>query len=567
MRDLLRLLFETELRLLRSRLPRWFKRRPTQRFVSPAALERKQIAQQQKEERKQRVASRLQAAAPRSKAVHSRSRARNLVGFGVSLVVHGSLLIFLLPVLFPDKPKEETPPPEYSISFLTQKKPKAKKPAQKPSEKETKKEPVRPTVEKKPQEKKSEVIADDRPKVEAKKESKSEPNPKETDPLIGLSGGGGPASSALGSRSGDHKEAMREFGGSAATERAVEAGLDWLARHQDADGSWSVDEFHRHCRGTRCRGQGLREYRTGVTALALLAFLGAGIDPNTPHPHRKVVERGLRFLLAQQDRDGCLSPRSGNYMYNHGIAALCLAEAALITEDLEVSKGLLRALRFIESAQQPGGGWDYTTARTLRNDLSVSGWQIMAIYLAKKSGIEVEASTAREAERFIRRAVPRSGIGVYANRPPEQGRAGIAMVAVGLLSKLYLGWTPGSSEVETAANRLIRQRPNPGTRRDWRRSFQGTYYWYYGTLALFHIGGEHWEAWNTFLKRDVLPLQKQSGDELGSWDPDPNWVGAAGGRVASTALSVLIFEVYYRYNPLYREYGKRSWRKGRTSER
>ena len=103
--------------------------------------------------------------------------------------------------------------------------------------------------------------------------------------------------------------------------------------------------------------------------------------------------------------------------------------------------------------------------------------------------------------------------------------------------------------------RLVREGPDPDARVDWDETFQSTYYWYYATLALFHVGGEPWEAWNLYLKRTVLPLQHRHGELDGSFDPDPNWLGAAGGRVMSTAFGVLMFEVYYRYTPLYRKLG------------
>ena len=33
------------------------------------------------------------------------------------------------------------------------------------------------------------------------------------------------------------------------------------------------------------------------------------------------------------------------------------------------------------------------------------------------------------------------------------------------------------------------------------------YYWYYGTLAMFQMGGEHWERWNKNLKTVVIDNQ------------------------------------------------------------
>jgi hypothetical protein len=78
------------------------------------------------------------------------------------------------------------------------------------------------------------------------------------------------------------------------------------------------------------------------------------------------------------------------------------------------------------------------------------------------------------------------------------------------------------------------------------------YYWYYGTLAMYQLQGDHWELWNKALQKSLLRTQRSDGDLAGSWDPDPVW-GAYGGRVYATAMSALCLEVYYRYLPLYLE--------------
>ena len=80
---------------------------------------------------------------------------------------------------------------------------------------------------------------------------------------------------------------------------------------------------------------------------------------------------------------------------------------------------------------------------------------------------------------------------------------------------------------------------------------KGFYYWYYGTLAMFQIGGDEWKQWNETLKNVLVPNQSKAGPEDGSWDPRDvsDW---AGGRAYTTALGALCLEVYYRYLPLYR---------------
>jgi hypothetical protein len=72
------------------------------------------------------------------------------------------------------------------------------------------------------------------------------------------------------------------------------------------------------------------------------------------------------------------------------------------------------------------------------------------------------------------------------------------------------------------------------------------YYWYYGSYAMFQMGGRHWKAWNKAMKTAVLDSQRQDGAHLGSWDPVGPW-GMKGGRVYSTASMVLCLEVYFRY--------------------
>jgi hypothetical protein len=72
------------------------------------------------------------------------------------------------------------------------------------------------------------------------------------------------------------------------------------------------------------------------------------------------------------------------------------------------------------------------------------------------------------------------------------------------------------------------------------------YYWYYGTMAMFQVGGDAWSRWNKALREAVVPHQRGDGNFDGSWDPVGPW-GADGGRVYSTAMMTLCMEVYYRY--------------------
>ncbi len=539
-----RLIFETEREILKRRLDGWLGRRSDRSGVPD------RIAQE-------RLRERLQ---PRRR--RRRRRLGAMVGWPISVLLHLVLVALALPHIFPDPPVEEPDPP-IRIRFVS---------LERPPIAEVEAPPVRTPIPDPPPDP-SLAIPNPEPPPEVPVEEKVETtDPAEEDvpesadpPAIAADApsplGLGPGAerrgrSPLGARYGERVEALRIYGGGAETEAVVRRGLEWLARHQDPDGSWDPHGYTRHCRpGISCPGTGFPEYRTGVTGLALLAFLGAGIDHRDPGPFRGTVARAVEWLITSQDEGGCFGPREGQFLYNHGIAALAIAEAAALTRDPELLASCARAVRFIETTQQAGGGWDYTAARTNRNDLSISGWQVMALHSAAEAGVVVSPRTLDRLEAYLRRAIRGDGSAIYADRGTGAGRGGVGVAATGLLSKLYLGWSPRSLESQRAAVRLVRQSPDPDGRADWERTNQSLYYWYTATLALFHVGGEPWEAWNLFLQRSVISLQHEEGEREGSFDPDPNWIGAAGGRITSTALGVLTFEVYYRYTPLYRRLG------------
>ena len=131
--------------------------------------------------------------------------------------------------------------------------------------------------------------------------------------------------------------------------------------------------------------------------------------------------------------------------------------------------------------------------------------------------------------------------GVNDHFPAEKGEA---MTAVGLLVRMFMGETdPKKSPIlKKHGDLMLRTLP------EWDPDGFGSdmYYWYYGSYAMYQLGGTHWKKWEAALKKTILENQRKDGDEKGSWDPVGPW-GYAGGRVYSTALMALCIEVYFRY--------------------
>ncbi|MEE2855978.1 MAG: hypothetical protein VX949_01140 [Planctomycetota bacterium] len=460
-----------------------------------------------------------------------------------SMVLHGTLLLILIPLLIP-----EPEPDPRSWNVVIRLEPRKIKAVEEPDPPQV----VDPEPESQPQ-------PDPEPVSQDEAESTLAPGVEVEVEVTGI----GAAQGSEGSRRKGQlrSEALANHGGNPATESAVRAGLDWLARHQDPDGSWSPDHFDARCLGVEqtCQGPGYPEHRAGITALALLALLGDGHLPDSSDdPLDSATTRSLQWLLEHQDSQGCIRTdleTGSRNMYDHGIAAFALCETAQLTADPKIEEAARKAILFLESSQQAGGGWDYTPSLSLRNDLSITGWQVLAIHAGIEAGIFPQQQTLTAIGRYLDRAIGDGGHSTYSDRGRGRGRGGFGIDAVGLITLLALGHSPVAERNLICARRIAEHGPRPEDRRDWDQHPQSMYYWYTGTLALFHIGGEPWSRWNRQLQEKVLPLQITSGDASGSWDPDPNWIGAAGGRVAQTALGVLTFETYFRYTPMHMRLG------------
>lgn len=346
-------------------------------------------------------------------------------------------------------------------------------------------------------------------------------------------------------------ELARPFGADADSEAAVEAALDWLAKAQSDDGSWNAARFGG---GTETNALGENRHNTGnradtgVSGLALLAFLSAG-HTHLDGKHRDTVAKGLSYLLQAQMPSGDLSgPKQiGNEqsvvnarMYCHSIAFLALAEAHAMTHDQVIREGLIKAAQFTLAAQDVrGGGWRYRPGDP--GDLSLFGWKAMALKSVSRSGIEVPVVVTRRMHNFLDSCA--AGNGGLARYRPSEGRPSETMTAEALACRMLLDY-PLSREARREATEMI-MRNLPGTQPD------NVYYWYYATLALFQFQDENWRVWNQAMKNRLLQTQEPAySNDAGSWKPDGIW-GGYGGRVYSTAMSCLCLEVYYRYLPLY----------------
>ena len=352
------------------------------------------------------------------------------------------------------------------------------------------------------------------------------------------------------------KEIARKFGGSDASERAVELGLAFLARIQADDGHWSLQDIRADGSADENFHPGNMNADTAATGLALLAFLGAGYT-HQEAKYGDVVTRGINHLIDNQEENGNLFSGGSRvvHFYSHGIAAIALCEAYGMTRDTRLRDPALMSLEYIRDTQHPSlGGWRYQPRD--ESDTSVSGWQMMALKSGELAGLPVSSECYDGVARWLDTASgPEGDRSRYVYLPGSldrnKRRPSLAMTAEGLLMRLYLGWNRQNANLIKGGDLLAANLPQFGSDEE---PLRDAYYWYYATQVMFELQGEHWSAWNLRLRELLVDSQVQEGPLAGSWEPNhpvaDRWT-EAGGRLYVTAMHLLMLEVYYRHLPLY----------------
>jgi hypothetical protein len=222
-------------------------------------------------------------------------------------------------------------------------------------------------------------------------------------------------------------------------------------------------------------------------------------------------------------------------MYGHGMGALMLGEVVGMTHDDEAKKSLPKAVEVILKAQaipkspMDEGGWRYTPT-SKDSDLSVTGWQMIALRAAKDSGIDVPKTAIDKAVAYVKRlSAPQGGFG-YAGPAATPSTTSVGMVC------LQVAGDYDAPQVKKAADVLIKNKTSP-----W---FYYTVY--YGTFAMYQCGGKYWEEWRGWLEKQLIPSQLPDGSF-----PPVGSDGKHGGPIYATAMSLLALSVQYHYLPAY----------------
>ena len=239
-----------------------------------------------------------------------------------------------------------------------------------------------------------------------------------------------------------------------------------------------------------------------------------------------------------------------------------MCEAFGLSDYKLLKKSAQKGINYLESHRNPYSVWRYQP-RDNDNDISVTGWAIMAYESGKFFKLQVNTSALKLCETFLDQVSDPTGKHGYTKQGEGSSRKpgghdvkfpiekGEALTAVGLFCRFFMGQDPKEKPIMKAAADLLRSKPPVW---DEKSGAIDHYYWYYATYALFQYGGNHWKQWQKKLETAVVKNQHRDSAKknlLGSWDPIGAW-GEDGGRVYSTAILTLTLEAYYRYSRLVR---------------
>jgi hypothetical protein len=190
---------------------------------------------------------------------------------------------------------------------------------------------------------------------------------------------------------------------------------------------------------------------------------------------------------------------------------------------------------------------------------------MMGLKSGELAGLDVPESTYAGIDRWLNYAkLSRDRGDRYCynpfapNTPSQQHGRDVtpSMTAVAMLMRMYAGWRRETPDMKSAADYLAQYPPAVG---DAKTPYRDTYYWYYATQVMFHMGGKHWDDWNQKLKPILIDGQVKSGPQEGSWDPKnpvPDRWSIHAGRLYLTTMNLLSLEVYYRHLPIYEDTAK-----------
>ena len=345
-------------------------------------------------------------------------------------------------------------------------------------------------------------------------------------------------------------------------EDTVRAGLDWLVRHQNSDGSWSHDRWSSHCNTDgpcSCRSpkqaspdgtSGIGSNDVATTALCLRAFMAGGHThrDGENQKYRQAVRRGIEWLLTKQIDNEAEPSRHGMFAVSHeegelpsdatlshALALHALGVQLMISRDKKwLLEPVTRATEWSIRAQSKKGGWGSWPESDQRAILDLSQ-HLLALSMARACSLTRVITTDRED---IKRCIGQSLEWLQSrasSREDDAHETPLELAAIAVAEGIAKGWR---ESYETSRRRLEPLLPH------WRASAakeepgSDPLFWYLSGHFHFQVSQDRWGKHQA---EELIVHQRVQGCSDGSWDP----IGESifdHSRTTVTALALLTLE-------------------------
>lgn len=297
-------------------------------------------------------------------------------------------------------------------------------------------------------------------------------------------------------------------------------GLVWLAAHQNEDGSFGEGPIVI---------EGYTLDKTGITALALLPYLGAGYYHGSKDEiggkfTGDIVNKGLQWLMKHQNADGSIVPDDEkDALINNALAGLALNEAYemsgsdLFKDSSKAITGYLISHQH-RDANTAVGGWGRESS-SVDGDTLATALAVEALFSAKLGGMKSNAvveSALDDAAKYVELAMKSSS-------DPRLA-----------FSWIILTRDRDDSSIEHAMT-IIAQKEAAFE--------QVPLSLYLSTVGAFQFDGPSGDVWTRWGRERVKNPLVRSQSKEGSWGNEGN----PDHQIVHTSLATLMLEVYYRY--------------------
>jgi squalene cyclase len=320
-----------------------------------------------------------------------------------------------------------------------------------------------------------------------------------------------------------------------ATVKAVDRGLNYLSKTQRRDGSW-------------LNQGGWGTYPAVMTSLSAMGLMSGGSTAQSG-PYSKEVRRALNYVirLAESDNQGVISgSNSGRSMYGHGFSLLFLATCYGTEKDPDKGKRLKKvldkAVKIIENAQSPKGGWYYTPSSN-SDEGSVTVTQLQALRACRNAGIKVSKRVIDNSVKYLKLCQNSDGGICYSARSRGSSRPAISAAAVACFysAGLYDRKTGGSGPEAEMVEKLVRYvKQHVSVAQGGRYSGYYFYTHLYMSQAMYMRGGKDWKNYYPAMAKKLRSMQA----------PDGSWNGDNIGTTYGTAIASMILQLPYGYLPV-----------------